>query len=170
MRARQSLLLVLVIGQLLCHFVCALIHNPDSLRACPSLLVVLIGQLLCVLCARLSVDSLCVRLSITLCTSPCTFKRPELPRTHEIKFIATPRIEEQIYVDLGCCLLNRPTTLCVRLVCFLLYQCRLKWTKTAWSLALALLWLFRNVCSLLLESFPARAATFAIFCVKSTDK
>jgi len=53
---RASLLLVLVIGQLLCHFVCDLIHYPDSLRVCPSLLVVLmIGQLLCLLCASLSV-------------------------------------------------------------------------------------------------------------------
>ena len=94
---RASLLLVLVIGQLLCHFVCDLIHYPDSLRVCPSLLVVLmIGQLLCLLCASLSVIQifLCVRLSITLCPSPCTYKCPALPRNHEVKFIATPRLEQ----------------------------------------------------------------------------
>ena len=71
-RMRASLLLVLVIGQLLCHFVCDLIHYPDSLRACPSLLVVLmIGQLLCLLCASLSViQILCV------CACPSPFALP----------------------------------------------------------------------------------------------
>ena len=58
--------------QLLCHFVCELIHYPDSLRACPSLLVVLmIGQLLCLLCASLSViQILCV------CACPSPFALP----------------------------------------------------------------------------------------------